>query len=278
MPDRYRRLSFRVEDDSDQLAAALWECGTLGVELPGDPREPLVAYFLAGGEPCRVDWSRFGAHLLASEGFAEQDWLAVYRKSARPLELGRRLLVDPREPGEDPVVPVGRRLLTIPARTAFGTGSHASTRLVVDHLERLDLAGLRVLDVGSGSGVLAFAALIFGAEVVVGVELDLEAALVAAENRTLNDIFPSLVAGRVGTLRAGAGFHLAMVNVLPERVAGDLTAIRDRLLPGGSAIFSGILTERLATVRADLCRAGFRLGEHFEREEWSALLVHRHDR
>lgn len=282
MPVRYRRLVFQVETgDLEPLTAALWELGTLGTEqLAATAPGSLVAYFAAGAPGPEVDWSRCGARLVATEEFEDRDWMKVYRARARPLEVGDRLIVDPREPGSPlettrarPSGRSGRRLLRLPARTAFGTGEHPSTRLVVELLDRIDLAGLRVLDVGVGSGILSFAAQLFGASRVVGVEIDPGAALVAGQNRPLNGLYPSFVAGGVGALGSDSWFDLALVNVLPERVAADLGDIRCLLRSGGSAIFSGLSSDSLAATRARLEAAGYRPLEERGCEEWSALLT-----
>lgn len=275
MSGRYRRLSFEVEPGGlELLTATLWEHGTLGIEESSDGR--VVAYF-ADGEGVNLDWSTARARLVESDDCLERDWMAAYRERSRPLEVGRRLIVDPGEPGVGragaggPSGPAGRRLLRLPARTAFGTGSHPSTRLVVELLDDLDLEGAHVLDVGAGSGILSFAAQVFGAGRVVGVEIDLGAALVAAQNRVLNGLFPSFVAGGVGALRSGPGFDLALVNVLPERVAADLETIRDLLRAGGAAIFSGILTESADAVCTRLAAAGFTKSKVRTLDEWSAM-------
>ncbi len=135
----------------------------------------------------------------------------------------------------------------------------------------MDLQSLRVLDVGAGSGILSFAAQLFGAVWVVGLEIDPGAALVAGQNRSLNGLFPGLVAGGVDCLAAAAWFDLALVNVLPELIENDLDALRRLLRPGSSAIFSGILTESLPAVRTCLAVAGFRQRRHRSCGEWSAL-------
>jgi ribosomal protein L11 methyltransferase len=275
MPAHYLRLSFQlVSESADLLAAALWERGTLGVEQC-DATRSLVAYFPIEASLDGVPWQTYGGRLVASDSFAERDWLAGYRRSARPITLGRRLVVDPGEPvSEEPEESEelgGRRLLRLPARTAFGTGSHATTRLAVELMDEIDLEGLEVLDVGFGSGVLSFAAELAGAARVVGVEIDAQAALVAAQNRVLNSLYPGLVAGGVAALRAVEQFDLALVNVLPERIEGDLGAIRKRVRTGGTTIFSGILTTAAGAVLERLQGAGFEARERRDSEEWSAF-------
>ncbi len=129
----------------DFFVADLWEAGTLGVmsNAAPDGRLRLEAWFAAEAPPWdRDDWPAQGVDFAAEELVAETDWLAAWREQAQPFPVGRTLFVDPREPDEGPgEVPEGRKLLRLPARAAFGTGSHESTSLAVELLEDLDLAG-----------------------------------------------------------------------------------------------------------------------------------------
>jgi len=113
-------------------------------------------------------------------------------------------------------VPAGRRLLRLPARAAFGTGSHESTSLALELLEDADLQGRRVLDVGTGTGVLAFAALAFGAASVTGFDVDPASPFHARDNSALNGLHPRLFAGRLAALREKPLFDLALVQRRPR--------------------------------------------------------------
>ena len=183
--------------------------------------------------------------LLGEQSVPDADWLAGWREQSRPFALGASFFVDPREPGGEPVAaPAGRRLLRLPARAAFGTGSHESTSLAVELLEEVDLAGKRVLDVGTGTGVLAFAALARGAAAAVAFDLDPAAPFHARDNARLNGFHLHLFAGTVAALRESARFDLAVANMVPEELLPELAAVARRLAPGGEVILSGILEER----------------------------------
>jgi ribosomal protein L11 methyltransferase len=193
--------------------------------------------------------------------------MAPYRARSIPFALGRSFTADPREPafaaGEPADDPGGpelsprwsgggggrggalavRRRLRLPARGAFGTGSHESTRLAVELLEDAGAEGRRVLDVGTGTGVLAFAALALGARSAVAFDSDPVAAFHARENSALNGLDPRLYAGRIDALApAGGGFDLVVVNVIPERIVPELPRVAAQLAPGGELIVSGMLT------------------------------------
>ena len=269
------RLTYlTAADREDELVALLWEHGTLGVQvLEGEPGlVRLEAYFVDGG-PRELPGARF----VGAAEVPAVDWLAPYRESAQPFPVGERLLLDPRDPeGVEAPVAAGRLTLRIPARAAFGTGSHESTRLALELLEGLDLSGKRVLDVGTGTGILAFAALSFGARSAVGLDADPAAPYHARANARLNRLRPLLFAGTLDALAPGAaGFDLALVNVIPEEIAADLPRLAGLLAPGGEAVLSGILAAAGPRVLADLGALGFAPVAERTAGEWLAYRVRR---
>lgn len=280
MSPMHRLIYDLPADREEDLVAALWELGTLGVQvLDGAPgRVRVEAYFeepLPGGVE-GVD-AATGAELAGREPVVEEDWLAPYRELARPVRVGERFLLDPREPDGPVAVDAGRIALRIPARAAFGTGSHESTRLVLELLERVDLSGRRVLDVGCGTGVLSLAALRLGARRAVGFDVDPGAPFHARENRRLNDLGPAEVPLFAGTLSALRTLHpdqrfdLALVNVIPEEILPELEGLVPLLAPGAEALFSGILVAFGERVAAELAACGFERFERREVGEWVAF-------
>ena len=253
---RYYLVPVRLEE---LFAAELWAAGTLGLEIkPHDgERVRVEAYFdEASPEPDLEAMGLEGAEEIETVGLEpvpQVDWLARYRENAKPFAVGRRLLLDPREPDEPPCeVPVGRVLLRLPARSAFGVGSHESTRLALELLEDLadegGLAGRTALEIGAGTPVLSFAALRFGARLAIAFDLDPGAPIHARDNSRLNGLFPLHFAGRLAALAAPphprSRFDLLLLNVLPEEILAELPDLANRLAPGGELIFSGILAER----------------------------------
>jgi ribosomal protein L11 methylase PrmA len=165
-----------------------------------------------------------------------------------------------------------RRLLRIPARTAFGTGTHATTRLAVELLEAAPPAGSDVLDLGAGSGILSMVALSLGARRAVGLEIDVAAALVAEVNRRNNELPVAFVAGELACLRAGCPFDRLIVNMTLGNLEPCLLPLGRVLVPGCRAIFSGALVEQRAALETALESAGFALGDADREEEgWIAL-------
>ncbi|HET7040574.1 MAG TPA: 50S ribosomal protein L11 methyltransferase [Gemmatimonadales bacterium] len=268
-----RRIYALPPDLEESAVTLLWMAGTLGVQSTNGPdgRVHLEAWFPLEAEPAEM---LPGVELEREETVPDADWFAAWREQAKPFPVGRTLYLDPREPDDEPVeLSEGRRLLRLPARAAFGTGSHESTSLALELLEDTDLHGRRVLDVGTGTGVLAFAALAFGAESVTGFDLDPAAPFHARDNSALNGLHPRLFAGRLAAIRQNPLFDLALVNVVPEQILPEMPDLVRLLRPGGEAILSGILQERGRQV-LDRMR-GLSLVEKDRREagDWVAFRV-----
>ncbi|HEX4956054.1 MAG TPA: 50S ribosomal protein L11 methyltransferase [Thermoanaerobaculia bacterium] len=276
----YLVLVFRVPADLDDLfAAALWEAGTLGCEQREDGT--LAAWFDQEPPGLVAAWGERGVAILGRETVVEQDWLAAYRAAVVPFELGAGFFVDPREPDLPAFEPPpGRRLLRLPARTAFGIGSHESTRLAFELLEGADLEAKSVLDVGTGTGILVFAALALGAARAVAFDLDVEAACAARQNLDLNAGLlagrrPMLFAGAIDALAPEARFDLVVANVLPGEIAESLATLAAHLAPDGEWILSGLLIEQEGALLAALAGLGFAPHRRAEAAEWAGLTFRR---
>lgn len=271
----YLRHIYLLPPDLEEIVLVdLWSAGTLGVQsTPGpDGEVRLEAWFPEDSEPDMP--GRPGVRLELRDAIPDADWLAGYREKALPFAVGKTLYVDPREPEEaDPDVPAGRRLLRLPARTAFGIGSHESTSLAVDLLEAADVRGKRVLDVGTGTGILAFASLLLGASEVVAFDIDPASPFNAFVNRRLNRLYPRLFVGTSAPIRTDASFDLELINIIPEEIGPEMPGLVRRLRPGGEAILSGILADRGAEVLDSVASLGLVERERREAGEWVAFRV-----
>jgi len=262
----------------EELIAELWALETTGVHLRPEGGEEIVdAFFPAEARPELLSgpiWSRCDAELLEVGDVESEDWLARYRALSRPLDIGR-FRIDPREPREmDAREPDPTRIdLRIPARNAFGTGSHESTRLVLEVMPALEVEARSVLDVGTGSGILSLAALRLGASIAVGFDMDVGSVVTARDNATLNHAFPRLFAGRIGAL-AGR-FDVLLVNVLPHRWLPDAPAVVECLRPAGDLVVSGLLTSEVPSMLGTLEPLGLTHLEERKADEWSALRLSR---
>lgn len=235
------------EDHLDML----WEAGATGLE---ERAGHIRAYFDE-----RVD---LNAELADGEWQeeAEQDWQAEFKRTLRPVQAGKITIVAPWQREE---VPAGQLPLVIEPGMAFGTGHHATTRMAVEALGELELHGKRVLDVGTGSGVLAMAAAKLGATYALGVDIDPITIPIARQNALDN----GLTAGiqfEEGTLGLdadadvfGEPYDVLVANLYAE--LHDLLAeeYAAQMVAGAPLILTGILTSKLDMVLAALERAGF---------------------
>lgn len=290
MPTTYLIRKYQLPAElEDEFSAALWLAGTSGFETKdvGD-QLAISAWFEEGAEEIdeRVAWEARGVRFVGEELAPTADWLATFRAQAQPFPVGERFYVDPREP-EDAVevAPEGRFLLRLPARTAFGIGSHESTALTVELLESwlLDRGGTsaRGLDVGTGTGILCFVTGILGEELgarhpTVGFDIDPQAVFAARDNLLLNQgVLPRpwsrFFVGTEEALAREAGFDLIVVNVVPEEIRSALPALTRRVAPDGALLFSGILAEKGEGVCAELAALGFEVREIRRKNEWVAF-------
>jgi ribosomal protein L11 methyltransferase len=214
-----------------------------------------------------------GARELDTGRFAEQDWLSGYRQSLAPRALGKRFWIDPHP--QQPTAPSDSRIhLLVEPRQAFGSGSHESTQLVLLMLEEVAVAGRRVLDVGTGSGILALAARALGASWVVGFDNDLDAMFVAHQTVAAQParLDVALYAGTAAPLAAGPHFDLILANLLPAQVEPMLAGLRALLAPGGEILVSGLMVDQREAVEAELVDCGFEVTGGQELGEWAGLV------
>ncbi|MCD8374972.1 MAG: 50S ribosomal protein L11 methyltransferase [Oscillospiraceae bacterium] len=203
----------------------------------------------------------------------DSDWENNWREFYKPIEIGERLLVVPE--WEQPELG-GRTALRLDPGLIFGTGSHATTRMCLKQLEKLNLAGRRVLDLGCGSGILGIGAMVLGAECVAGCDVDPKAPDVAADNAALNDIDPArfvIYAGDVLTdagmrARLGGGYDVVLANIVADVIIPLAALVKQFMAEGAQFITSGIIDGREAEVRATLEAAGLKIAEHAHEEEW----------
>jgi ribosomal protein L11 methyltransferase len=263
----------------DHLASALGDWPALGcqVEDVGAGRLAVTIYLTelsSHAVPEVLDGLlALGATELGSGTFAERDWLSEYRRSAIARPVGACFWIDPHPAAPTPP-PNGRHHLLVEPRQAFGTGSHESTVLVMTMLEELDLGGRSVLDVGTGSGILALAARALGAGWVVGFDIDVEAIFVASQTvrGQLRPLPVALFAGAIPALAARATFDVVLANLLPAQLEPLLGEIRGLLVAGGRAVVSGLMEDQRTAVETELARHGLVVAAARELGEWVALL------
>ncbi|MDD3668882.1 MAG: 50S ribosomal protein L11 methyltransferase [Alphaproteobacteria bacterium] len=201
----------------------------------------------------------------------DKDWLRECYRSFKPLTIGRFFIYGSHVHEE---VPAGLIPLKIDAATAFGTGEHQTTRGCLQALDDLDVAPDKVLDVGTGSGILAMAYAKRFRRPADATDIDAESVRVAAENAAANG------AGDLVRVWQSAGYDavpgtydLIFCNILARPLTDMAADLAARLNPGGRAILSGFLTRQAASVLRAHERAGLAFVRRYRVKGWSTLVV-----
>lgn len=233
----------------DAYVPLLFELGARGLEeKPGE----VWAYF-----PERLELPLPGSWLT----LPDEDWLEAWKRDLKPVVAGPFVVLAPWHTWSG-----SQRRIVLEPGMAFGTGHHATTRMALEALAAEPLAGRKLLDVGTGSGILAIAAAMLSAK-PLGVDTDPSVLPVARENARRNGVAPEFRAGSVEV--AEPPYDVLVANLYAElhvRLAPEYARL---LAPGGRAHLTGILTERAFQVQRALEAAGFRfVGEQSE-GEWT---------
>jgi len=247
-------------ENNDLLIAELWAAGSSGItELDAGK---LRAFFDDEADPAALA-ERFGAMSWRRE--EERDWVAVSRINWEPLLVGARFLLVP-EWRVDPA-PEGRFRIVVNPGLAFGTGIHETTQLCIEALETYAHPGVKVLDVGTGSGILAQVATLLGASPVWACDVDPVAAGIARGKAAA-----SVFIGSVDAVRPGSADVIA-ANISPEAIELLAPDLLRSLACGGTALLSGFEWQEVPAVRAELERRGGLLRETRYKGDWALLAV-----
>jgi ribosomal protein L11 methyltransferase len=200
----------------------------------------------------------------------DQDWNASWAASLQPIQLGGRVLI--RQSWNSAAIPPGGFELVIDPKRAFGTGYHATTQLLAEWLQDLALEGQHVLDLGTGSGILAMIALRLGAGHVLGADIDPEAIECAREYSGVNG-FGSELELRVATLDEleGRQFDLLLANLDRMTLPKHFSRFHASLRRGGRLLISGLQQEDYDEISAALAATGWEITGRRNRDEWMAL-------
>ena len=259
-------LSITLELDpvqAETLSEALLEAGAESVSLESTSNDPatlepgarmrVVALTSAAADPAALVTAAAAAAAIVLPGFTvarveEEDWVRRSQAQFGPIRIAERLWIVPSwHLPPDPAAIVVR----LDPGLAFGTGSHVSTRLVLQHLEQTIRSGERVLDYGCGSGILAIVAGKLGAGEIAATDIDAQALITAVANASENGVVLNVAAPE--SLPPGT-FDLVLANIL----AGPLIALEPvlaaRTRPGGHILLSGILESQAAEVAAAYAR------------------------
>jgi ribosomal protein L11 methyltransferase len=209
--------------------------------------------------------------VVESMDLPDDDWVARSQQALSTITAGPFVIAPPWDI-PDPI-PAGQRLIVIEPSMGFGTGHHATTRLCLRALGAVDVTGLQVLDIGTGSGVLALAAASSGATAVTGVDIDEDAIAAALRSAALNPAVPA-VHFRTGDIAApGEPADLVLANLTGAMLTRSADYLARAVVPGGLLIISGFMHDERDDVEAAL--SAFALEARFDEDGWCAATLRR---
>ena len=269
-----------IEDYAD-LEQQAWEIAHVDLieqELLDKPRDVVIVHmYLAPDENPAEVLPLFRQRLddagveytLNTEGVEQEDWQNAWKQYYHAMDIGRRLSIVPGWEEYD----TDRTVITMDPGMAFGTGTHETTSLCLETLDELVQGGERMLDIGTGSGILAIAALKLGAKEAEGVDIDPMCVRTAGENARRNGVAERLTV-LVGDLsdKASGVYDIITANIVAAAILSLAPAVPALMAPGAKFIASGIIDERRDEVLDGLKAAGLRPVQVKEKRGWVCII------
>lgn len=214
-------------------------------------------------------------YTMALEGVRQEDWENGWKQYYHAMDIGARLAVVPSWEQYD----TDRAVITLDPGMAFGTGTHETTGMCVELIEEYVKPGMTVIDIGTGTGILAIAAAHMGAKDVLATDLDAVAVKVATENVAKNG-FADTIRTRCGDLLEAVDetADVVVANIIADVIRMLAAPVRAHIVPGGRFICSGIARERKDEVVQALMDAGYQHLDIREKGEWAAIEAERDPR
>ena len=209
-------------------------------------------------------------HEITVVGVNEEDWANNWKQYYHTQRIGRRIVVTP---SWEEYTPSGDDVqMRLDPGMAFGTGTHDTTRLCLELLEECVTPETRILDVGTGSGILSVGGVLLGAPSALGVDIDPVAVKVANENAEINEVTDKteFVCGDL-TDKVHGKFEIVTANIVADVIIRLLSTVKNYLLKGGVLIVSGIIDTRANEVENACHEAGFVTEKRLEHGGWVAI-------
>lgn len=271
-------------EDYSNLEDEAWEIAHIDLideDLLGKNREESIIhiYLEEGMNPAeavsfiseRLDAEKID-YKIETDGCSEEDWADKWKAYFKPTPVGNRLFIRPT--WIDDYDAGDRAILNIEPGAAFGTGTHDTTRLCLEVLDEIVTDKDTVLDIGCGSGILAIASMLLGAEKGFGVDIDPVAVKTATENGKMNGIDENALQFVCGDLadKVTEKYSIVVANIVADIIKLFSTQVRAFMLPGAKFIASGIIDTRADEVCQSLEDAGLKIVRRIENGGWVCLV------
>ena len=271
-------------EDYSNLEDEAWEIAHIDLideDLLGKNRDESIIhiYLEEGMNPAeavsfiseRLDAEKID-YKIETDGCSEEDWADKWKAYFKPTPVGNRLFIRPT--WIDDYDAGDRAILNIEPGAAFGTGTHDTTRLCLEVLDEIVTNEDTVLDIGCGSGILAIASMLLGAEKGFGVDIDPVAVKTATENGKMNGIDENALQFVCGDLadKVTEKYSIVVANIVADIIKLFSTQVRAFMLPGAKFIASGIIDTRADEVCESLENAGLKIVRRIENGGWVCLV------
>ncbi|MBR2822986.1 MAG: 50S ribosomal protein L11 methyltransferase [Clostridia bacterium] len=241
---------------------------------PGEAFSRQLKQLFDGLADLKEKYPGYGALTLETKSVPDENWGESWKRFYHPVRAGQHLVIKPSWEAFTPLP--GDHVIHLDPGMAFGSGYHDTTCLCLALLEKYQQRGDRVIDVGTGSGILAIGSAMLGAGDVLAIDIDPDAVRVAKQNVEANGVADTVRVQEGNLLdRVGEICDLCVANIIADVIISFASPLRQNIRPGGLFICSGIVRERAEEVRAALREAGYEELDAILTGEWAAFCVRR---
>ena len=241
---------------------------------PADNINAVIARLKSSLQNLREKYPNYGTLFLESREIPDENWAESWKANYHPLRAGKHLVIKPTWETFDPLP--GDKIIELDPGMAFGSGYHDTTVLCLTLLEKYLKPGDHVIDVGTGSGILALGAAKSGAGDVLAIDIDPDAVRVARQN-VFHHGLAEIIRVQEGNLldQVSEICDICVANIIADIIISFASPLKSHIRPGGLLICSGIILERSGEVRSCLLQAGYEILEENSTVEWTSFCARR---
>lgn len=222
--------------------------------------------------------NEFGRLETETLSLNEEDWANNWKRYFHPTEIGKKILIKPE--WEELKEKTDRIVFNVNPGMTFGTGSHYTTQLCIESLEKYITPGSKMLDLGCGSGILSIISLLLGASEATAVDIDPNAVDTAYDNAERNGVDTSRYHVYTGNIltdtelqeKINDKYDVVAANIVADVIIGLAHKAREYMKDGGTFITSGIIEDRVEDVKAALIENGFEISDIKQRKDWVSII------